>query len=161
MRTLFLFILSGFLLSACSPSKKTATTSSKSPPNQKDTYSNTFSVSQAKKLDEQTFQLDSISVDETYGYSPSNPIHVGGSMMEGAMNQRRFLNALLGPDNELIQYHRRGSCCGFFTKNGVDGHGLLDAYEITYPGLAKPVVLYLNFYDYGVLRAPKGFTYKK
>jgi hypothetical protein len=154
-------ILVIFLFQACTSSKKTSSTKKESATNQKDTYSNTFSSSQAKLLDDQTFQLDSISIDETYGYSTSNPIHVGGTFKEGAVNQRRFLNALLGPDNELIHYQRRGSCCAFATKNGMNGFGLLDIYEVTYDGLAKPIVLYLNFYDYGMLKAPKGFTYKK
>ena len=156
-----LAILLIFLLQACSSSKKTTSSNSGTSTNQKDTYPNTFSSSQAKMLDDQTFQLDSISIDETYGFSASNPIHVGGKFENGAVNQRRFLNALLGPDNELVRYHRRGSCCSFATKNGMNGFGLLDMYEITYDGLAKPIVLYLNFYDYGTLRAPKGFTYKK
>lgn len=147
------------ILSSCGPGKKSS--GSGNTKNRPATYSNTFSKSQSTSLDDQTYQLDSISVDDTYGYSSSNPIHVGGNFLEGARNQRRFLNALLGPDNQLVTYHRRGSCCGFISKNGMDGFGLLDVYEVSYEGLSKPIVLYLNLYDYGILRAPKGFTYKK
>lgn len=142
------------LLTACTSTKKLAIL-------RNDTYKNTYKTFQGKMLDDQTYQLDSISTDDTFGYSQVNPIHVGGAFKEEAMNQRRFLNALLGPGNEIISYRRRGSCCSFSTKNGMDGHGLLDIYEVTDEGLEKPILLYLNFYDYGILRAPKGFTFKK
>lgn len=157
-------IIACFLLilaTSCSSTKKSASTSSDEDSDKPVTYANTFKKSQAIKLDEQTFQLDSVSIDDTYGFSQSNPIHVGGGFNEGATNQRRFLNALLGPDNELVTYHRLGSCCGFRSKNGMNGFGLLDRYEVSYPGLSKPIILYLNLYDYGILRAPKGFTFKK
>ena len=36
--------------------------------------------------------------------------------------------------------------------------GLLDRYEVTYPGLEKPVVLYLNYYDYERPKIPVGFS---
>ena len=148
-------------VAACSSSKKTAPTSKLTSGTAPDTYSNTFSTSQAKLLDNETFQLDSISLDPTHGYSKDNSIHVGGTFQEGAKNQRRFLNALLGPNNEVVTFNRRGSCCAFNTRNGFSGGGLLDAYEVTYEGLDKPIILYLNFYDYGILRATKGFTFKK
>ena len=143
---------------ACSSNKKTAGSSATSGG---DTYKNTFSTTQSKSLDDNTFLLDSVSVDETYGYSKENPIHVGGSMTDGAKNQRRYLNALLGPGNEIVTYTRKGSCCAFSTKNGFSGSGLLDMYELTYEGLKKPIILYLNFYDYRILKTPKVFTTKK
>jgi len=149
--TTALAILPIFLLLACSSSKKTTST-------QKDIYSS----SQAKMLNDQTFQLTSVSDDDSYGYSEKNPIKVGGvKNNEGPTNERRFLNALLGPDNELVKYHRVGSCCPFDSPNGLMGGGLLDRYEVTYEGLNKPIILYINMYDYGVLMAPKGFTFKK
>jgi len=149
--TTALAILLICLLQACSSSKKTTS-------NQKDT----FSSSQAKLLNDQTFQLTSISDDDSYGYTEKNPVKVGGvKNSEGPTNERRFLNALLGPDNELVKYHRVGSCCPFDSPNGLMGGGMLDRYEVTYEGLNKPIILYINMYDYGVLLAPKGFTFKK
>jgi hypothetical protein len=112
-------------------------------------------------LDDNTYRLTEISTDESYGYSEKNPINVGGIGNEGAKNQRRFLNALLGPNGQEVTYSRQGSCCSFATKNGFSGMGLLDRYEVTYEGLEKPVILFLNFYDKGELRAPKGFLFKK
>jgi hypothetical protein len=144
-----------FLVSACGPSKKSIQAT---PGNS----SRQLKKSPAEKLDDQTFKLTSVSDDPSYGYSEKNPIKVGGvNNSEGPLNERRFLNALLGPDNQLIKYRRLGSCCPFDTPNGLMGGGLLDQYEITYEGLEKPIVLYINMYDYDVLLAPKGFTFKK
>lgn len=109
-------------------------------------------------LNNQMFKLTTISTDATYG-SESNPIKVGGvTSNEGPTNERRFLNALAGPDGEEISYHRKNSCCPFKTKNGFQNVGLLDHYEVTYEGLEKPISIYINMYDYGKLEAPMGFT---
>lgn len=92
--------------------------------------------------------LSSPSSVEGYGYSPENPILVGsGDNRQGPANERNYLNLLLGPNGEEIKYVRKGSCCPFETKNGILGGGMLDIYEITYEGLDKPIVLYLNMYD--------------
>jgi hypothetical protein len=113
-------------------------------------------------LNQQTFALTAISSDESYGYTPSNPIHVGGTKeSSGPLNQRRFLNALLGPAGEEVSYVRKGSCCAFKTENGFNGFGLLDRYEVSYTGLDSPLILYIDMYDYGELKAPKGFTFRK
>lgn len=41
---------------------------------------------------------------------------------------------------------------------GADGSTILDAYEVTYEGLATPLRLYLDEYHDGVLTAPQGFV---
>lgn len=113
-------------------------------------------------LDENTFLLTEVSDDETYGYTQENPVKVGGVKdSEGPKNQRRFLNALAGPAGEKVTYFRKGSCCMFKTKNGLMGSGLLDRYEVTIEGQEKPVIIYINLYDFGKMKAPKGFTIKK
>jgi hypothetical protein len=105
------------------------------------------------------FLVVGVSTDPTYGVTQKNPICVGGKTDNGALNQQRYLNALRGPKGEEISYRRRGSCCAFKTPNGlIGGMGMLDAYEITWTGNEKPVLLYLNFYDEGPLRAPIGLT---
>jgi hypothetical protein len=88
-----------------------------------------------------------------YGFSPENPIHVGG----GPAGQRAFLEALRGPDGQPLAWRRLGSCCEFETPNGLMGLGLLDLYEVTYEGLEQPVILYLDMYDSGPVAAPAGF----
>ncbi len=110
-------------------------------------------------LNNQTFKLTEISTDATYGVTEENPIMVGGvTTSEGPLNERRFLNALAGPNGEDVSYKRLRSCCPFKTKNGFQGGGLLDEYEVTYKGLEKPISIYINMYDSDKLKAPVGFT---
>lgn len=161
-RAMIVLIFATVGLIACKPSKK----ASKSASNTQTEDSNSpadnpsFSKPQAELMDANTFKLTGVSEDATYGFTQKNPIKVGGSIQGGAANERRYLNALLGPNGERIEYFRRGSCCGFKTPNGINGMGLLDAYEVKYQGLDKPIVLYVDMYDYGYLKAPKGFTFK-
>jgi hypothetical protein len=94
---------------------------------------------------------------DAYGYGRRNPVQVGGGVESGAANQRRWLDGLRGPGGEPVRYRRLGSCCEF-QRGRVRGR--LDAYEVTYPGLAKPVVLFLDLYaePRGVPALPEGFT---
>ena len=103
------------------------------------------------------FPLDVTADDPSYGYSPDNPIRVGG-IQQGPSRERMYLNALMGPNGEPIEYERIGSCCPFSTPNGFKGGGLLDAFRVTYEGHASPITLYINFYDESPLRIPDGFT---
>jgi len=147
-------LLAGFVLvNGCSSSQKAASSSAT-------TTSKKGNISH-EMLDDNTFKLTAISDDTTYGYTQKNAIAVGGKLMSGPLNEQRFLNALTGPNGEAISYNRRGSCCTFKTPNGIMGGGLLDIYEVTWNGLAKPIVLYINMYDPGELKAPKGFTFKQ
>lgn len=109
-----------------------------------------------------TLELKEISEDETYGYTEKNPICVGGGMMQGAANQRFYLNGLLSSDGDDVAYVRTGSCCAFSTKNAMlNNIGLLDTYEVTWKGQEEPIILYINLYDAAGVKAPKGFTFKK
>lgn len=114
-------------------------------------------------LNQNTFKVEVYSDDPTYGYTENNPIKVGGAMQaEGPLNERRFLNALMGPNGEAITYSRIGSCCHFKTKNGIGGKtGLLDKYRVAYKGLEKETVLYINMYDAEELKIPIGFKNKE
>lgn len=153
--TVFLIAL---LASGCGGSRKAAVSSQNS---DKATYGHLFSDAYQLLLDEVTFKLDSISVMADYGYSAQNPVMVGKGTEGGPFNQRRFLNALLGPNGEAVEYSRKGSCCPFSSPNGLMGGGLLDIYVVKIAGQDKPIQLYLNMYDKGILRAPVGFTFKK
>ena len=114
-------------------------------------------------VDENTFLIEKYSQDKTYGYDEKNPVMVGGAAdSEGPLNERRFLNALAGPNGEEINYYREGSCCGFNTKNSsYMGGGMLDMYKVSYEGIAEPVILVINMYDSDTLKVPVGFTLKK
>jgi hypothetical protein len=164
MRTAMLFISSLIIMSyGCSSSKKARGSSGTTGTA---TYGSgtgkTYTHSQAALKDDNTFILAQVSDDETYGYTGKNPVMVGGvKTSEGPKNERRFLNALAGPNGEEITYTRTGSCCPFDSPNGFMGGGLLDRYEVRYKGLEKPVYIFINMYDFGVLKAPKGFTIAK
>lgn len=115
-------------------------------------------------LDQQTFLLTDVSMDETYGYSPKNPVEVGGAAdKQGPINERRFLNALAGPNGERVTYYRQGSCCPIESDSDPFGFGqvMLDNYRVTWVGSNDTVSIYINMYDSGVIKAPKGFTIKK
>ena len=113
-------------------------------------------------LDNYTYLLTEAAADKSYGFSESNPIDVGGSVESGAANQRRFLNALLGPNGEEIKYYRAGSCCPFKTPNAyINNIGLLDLYRISWDGSSDTLNLYLNLYDQGDLKIPVGLTARK
>ncbi len=138
MKKVLLFLTIGMMLiSACKSSKGTSGTSNK----------NSTSVT-------------TVSTDKTYGFTQENPIKVGGTG-SGPANERKYLDALAGPNGESISYVRVGSCCSFKTPNGLMGAGFLDRYEVTWSGQASPVYLYLNMYDKDELKAPVGFTIKK
>lgn len=151
MRNCFILLMLLFItLTACSPSGK-----STSP------YKPASTVQDGSATGD-FFKLTVVSDDDTYGYSEKNPIKVGGAKnSSGPANERKFLNALLGPDGQIVTYVRTGSCCMFKTPHGLMGAGLLDKYEVKYEGLENPVILYINMYDKGDLKAPKGFTFRQ
>lgn len=114
-------------------------------------------------LDDNTYLLADSTFDKSYGYEQSNPIKVGGTKDNiGPRNERRFMNALLGPHGEAIKYYRAGSCCAFKTPNGlIDNMGLLDRYRLTWTGSSDTLDIYINMYDKGDLMIPLGLTAKK
>lgn len=108
----------------------------------------------------QLFLLTEISDDETYGYSQKNAVKVGGvDKSQGPLNERRYLNALTGPDGEPVWYYRTGSCCPVESDSDytLTGMAMLDVYRVTWEGKGDTVNLYINMYDYGEMKAPKGF----
>jgi hypothetical protein len=84
----------------------------------------------------------------------ANAVQVGGGAMYAASRERRYLDALRGPMGETVQYRRTGSL-----PLDREGRTILDQYEVTYTGLDKPLVIYLDAYHFDdALKAPKGFT---
>ena len=113
-------------------------------------------------LDDNTFIITEIAIDKTYGLSSNNPVEVGGvKNSEGPKNERRYLNALAGPNGEKIAYNRVVSCCPIESKNGMMGMVLLDLYSVSWEGSKDTVSIYINMYDSGHLKAPFGFGIKK
>ena len=93
-----------------------------------------------------------VSADAEFGFKIEKAIRVGGGAAYVASRERAYMDALRGPDGQAIQYRRLGS--GPKAPNG----GIVDIYEVTYPGLEKPITLYIDAYRYDDPRAPKGFT---
>lgn len=113
-------------------------------------------------INNETFLILEYSKDKKYGYDKDYPINIfyGNTEFE-TLNQQRFLNALAGPKGEKITYTKLESCCPFPTKRSDMGAGLLDVYELKWEGQHKPVTLYLNIYEKGILMVPVGLTLKK
>ena len=89
----------------------------------------------------------------------TNPVLVGSlGGPSPAANEHIYLSRLRGPHGEPVKYQRSGSCCGFPSPNAILGEGLLDAYLILYGDSSEPVVIYINMYDPGEVRAPAGLT---
>ncbi|MBK8600814.1 MAG: 2-dehydro-3-deoxyphosphooctonate aldolase [Flavobacterium sp.] len=108
-----------------------------------------------------TFILTAFSKDKKYGYDKDYPINVFYKNVAAAKeNQERFLNALAGPKGEKISYTKTGICCPFPNTKSEMGVASLDIYSITWEGQKKPIILYLNSYEKGVLMVPMGFTAK-
>lgn len=110
-----------------------------------------------------TFLLTDRATDKSYAFQASNPVKVGGSAdSTGPANERRFLNALLGPNGEQVSYARAGSCCPFKTPNGlINNTGMLDRYRITWAGSKDTLDIFINMYDKGDLKIPFGLNAAK
>ncbi len=99
------------------------------------------------------------AVDENYGLVESQPVKVGGGI-QGPARAQAYLARLRGPKGEATSYFRQGSCCHFKTPNALIGDsGLLDRYQVSYPGLAKPIIIYINNYDGAEVFPVKGLKF--
>ena len=111
---------------------------------------------------ENTFVITEFSKDKKYGNDADYPINLFfQNTRNEKLNQERFLNALAGPKGEKITFTKLESCCPFPTKRTDLGAGLLDVYELKWDGQKKPVKLYLNIFEKGVLMVPVGLSLKK
>ncbi|MCC9074226.1 2-dehydro-3-deoxyphosphooctonate aldolase [Flavobacterium sp. F-65] len=109
-----------------------------------------------------TFVITAYSKDKKYGYDKDYPVNIFyRTSKDEVINQQRFLNALAGPNGEKITYTKLESCCPFPSKRSDMGAGFLDVYELKWEGQKKPINLYLNIYEKGILMVPLGLTLKK
>lgn len=109
-----------------------------------------------------TFVITEYSKDKKYGYDKDYPINIFfNNTKNETINQARFLNALAGPNGEKITFTKLENCCPFPTKRSELGAGFLDVYELKWEGQKKPVMLYLNIYEKGILMVPVGLSLKK
>lgn len=112
--------------------------------------------------DDHTYLVIKPAADSTYGLTPKNPVCVGGMGSDRPIDPSRFyLNALLGPNGEKVNYFRYGSCCSFKTPNGmINNIGLLDRYGVYWEG-SDTLSVFINIYDEGNLFVPVGFKSKQ
>lgn len=92
------------------------------------------------------------AADPDYGLTAQKAVRIGGGALYMAARQRRYLEALRGPEGQEIAFRRTGTTAT--ETNGTP----IDMWEITWPGQNKPVTLYLFAYLYGEPKVPKGFT---
>ncbi len=146
--TLVIFILF-ITLSGCTSTKSTLQNTDDNAPDLQLTQKNTFIITE-------------YSTDKKFGYNKDYPINIFfNNTNNETINQERFINALAGPKGEKITFTKLESCCPFPTKRSDMGAGLLDVYELKWDGQKKPVLLYLNIYEKGVIKVPVGLTLKK
>lgn len=109
-----------------------------------------------------TFVITQFSTDKRYGYDKDYPINIFyRTSKDESINQQRYLNALAGPKGEKLTYTKLESCCPFPSTKSDMGAGFLDVYEVKWEDQKKPVLLYLNIYEKGILMVPVGFSLKK
>ena len=88
-----------------------------------------------------------------YGRNAKNPV-MSGSLK----NTSAYFARLVSTENKPVKFKRFGSCCRFPSPNGpFGGHALMDKYEVTYEGLDKPIIVFVNNYDQGVVKPVAGF----
>ena len=149
MRKAIFYIALVLSISACTSTKSTLQNTDDNAPDLQLASNNTFVIKE-------------YSTDKKYGYDKDYPINIFfNNTANETINQERFLNALSGPKGEKISFTKLESCCPFPTKRSEMGAGFLDVYELKWNGQKKPMLLYLNIYEKGILMVPVGLTVKK
>lgn len=87
-----------------------------------------------------------INANGGYGYSLGSPIRIGGGLGAGSFLTRNYLDALLGPEGELVEYYHEGTA--------DFGGQTYDEYTILYGSTFK--TLYFDIYNYERPFAPSG-----
>ena len=105
------------------------------------------------------FEIKTVATNKKYGYHKDYPINIFFvSTANDTLNQPRYLRALAGPNGEKLSFRKIESCCPFTSKRVASGGGMLDLYEVSWRGNPKPLRLYLNIYEKGIVMAPVGLT---
>lgn len=104
------------------------------------------------------FIITKQATDKKYGYDPDYPINVGFTdLSDGSVNQTRFLTGITGPEGQKLKFKIKEICCPYPTQKSLMGAGMIDVFEISYEGLAKPIIFYVNKYEKSELMVPVGF----
>jgi hypothetical protein len=105
------------------------------------------------------FEILTYSTNKKYGTHPDYPINVFyKSTQRDSLNVVQFINGLTGPNGETLTYKKKESCCPFPTKRSPIGAGFLEVYDLWWNEKMKPITLYFNYYEKGLLAIPVGFS---
>lgn len=110
---------------------------------------------QDRTIDERII-IQEVSTDKSYGFKPKTNIKVGS-----VSNEYAFIAQLTGPNGEEVTANRIGSGWEVKSKNSPFGKAPLDKWQIKYEGLAEPIFIYLNGYDFEKPKCPMGLGFKK
>jgi hypothetical protein len=97
----------------------------------------------------QTASVCSISSDPEFGRTVEKAVPIGGGVAVIAARQRRYLDALRGPQGQTLQIGTRTTTR---TPNAI-----IDVYPVTWEG-GESFQLHLNSYRFGTPQAPQGLT---
>lgn len=89
-----------------------------------------------------------VAKNREYGFSENFPIKIGGGESDGPDREREYLNALLGPHGEIVEFYRDDP----IKKDNV----ILDKYIIRYKSISKTI--FMDMYNYNNPNIPFGFT---
>ena len=76
----------------------------------------------------------------------------------GPVNERKYLNSLLGPEGDLL-FYRVGSCCPLKQKWNF-WFRLIGYLQSVLARIERYTTIYINMYDKARLMAPKGLRIK-
>jgi hypothetical protein len=89
-----------------------------------------------------------MALDSTYGYTPENPVRVGGGDAEGLQRAQTYLRALSTMDGALVKFERRGYV--------LSGGASLDFFALT--EAAVETLVYFDYESYVEPQALAGYT---
>jgi hypothetical protein len=97
------------------------------------------------------------SGDPEYGLAVNKAVAIGGGPMYMAARQRRYLNALRGPQGQTVAI---GNEVGSSPIPDDPEHAIIDSYHVSYEVDGKLVekTIYMDAYHYDAPKAPAGFT---
>ena len=105
-----------------------------------------------------TLAISGLPNDPSYGYTPDNPILLGGLLnREAQVRIAVYFRLVRSVEGRPFEWQRIGNCCPFDTPVSTQG-GLIDIYRLTVPE-QRPFRVYVNHYDEGQLFAPVGTTF--
>jgi hypothetical protein len=95
--------------------------------------------------------------DPEYGLVANKAVAIGGGPLYMNARQRRYLNALRGPQRQTVTIV---GGVGSLLLPGDPEHAIIDSYHVSYEVDGKPVekTIYMDAYHYDAPKAPAGFT---